>query len=79
MYTMIQSLTKHNRRAIVRLLDDAYVSPAGYIVGPYRLIYPSLTREASIKMLARLFQAGKPCSLWWTGAAEDIAQHLDIE
>lgn len=78
MFTMIQSPDKHTRRDIVWLKVDAYVSPAGYIVGDYRVISPSLSRADALTMLTRLFQSGLPCSLWWHGAAEDISSRIDL-
>lgn len=73
MFTMIQHPTKTDRRALISLEPGSYVAPAGYVVGGYRTVFPCLTREAAIKVLAAHFQRDHPVALWWCGAAEDIA------
>lgn len=73
MFTMIQSSKYPTHNALIALAPGAYVSPAGYVIGEYRTVFPKLTRQAALRILASHFHKDNPVSLWWTGAAEEVA------
>lgn len=55
MYAIIQKpVANSGKFQVVRLADNARLSPAGYVVGDYKIIFPSLTIVAARKILNNL-------------------------
>lgn len=78
MFTMIQA-QKQDRRALIKLTPGSYVAASGNVIGTYRVVIPCLTRKAALSLLAKHFRRDPAdVSLWWHGAAEDIAANIQV-
>jgi len=80
MLTIIQSDKDHTKRALIKLHPGSYVAPSGNVIGSYQVVFPRLTRNAAIALLTKHFQRDPVgVSLWWHGAAADIAANIQIK
>jgi len=55
-FAIIQTEVNNSKFAVIRLADGSYVSPAGYVVGEYKVIFPRFNIEAARKILNNLLK-----------------------